>query len=67
MLGPEVSKELLDRTESVRVDYEQVTRTLAVLIDQTGLVQDFQVTRDSLRGDAEMPRDVIHRAGVARD
>src|SRR5712691_3727289 len=65
MAGPEVGQELLHRAETVRVDHEQVTRALAALVDQPGLVQHLQVPGDRLAGDVEMAGDLTDRAGVA--
>src|SRR6266705_1659939 len=65
MAGPEVGQELLHRAETVRVDHEEVTRALAALVDQPGLVQHLQVPGDRLAGDVEMAGDLTDRAGVA--
>src|SRR5215470_14927787 len=67
MLGPEVGEEVLHRAESAGVDHEQVAGALAALIDQARLMQDFQVTGDSLGGDPDVARDVADRAGVRGD
>src|SRR6266851_2511166 len=67
MAGPEVGQELLHRAETAGVDHEQVTRALAALVDQPGLVQHLQVTGDRLAGDVEMAGDLTDRAGVAGD
>src|SRR6266702_6995376 len=67
MAGPEVGQELLHRAETVLVDHEQVTRALAALVDQPGLVQHLQVPGDRLAGDVEMAGDLPDRAGVPGD
>src|SRR6516164_5018253 len=43
VVGPEVGQELLDGGKAAGVDQEQVTRALAALVDQAGLVEHLQV------------------------
>src|SRR5215510_2540850 len=67
VVGPEVGQELLHGGKAAGVDQEQVTRALAALVDQAGLVQHLQVPGHRLGGDVEMAGDITDRAGIVRD
>src|SRR5215467_711210 len=67
VMGPEVGQELLHGGEAAGVDQEQMTRALAALVDQAGLVEHLQVLGHRLGGDVEVAGDVTDRAGIARD
>src|SRR5215831_3180406 len=67
VMRPEVRQELLHGGKAAGVDQEQMTRALAALVDQAGLVQDLQVPGHRLGGDVEVAGDVTDRAGIVRD